>query len=219
MRALLLGGTGAVGKELLDLLLEDSSYESVHVLSRRELAINHTKIVVHLVDLEKLQILPKIDADVLYVAFGTTLKLAGSKERQELIDVEIPLKIMRLAFEQGTKKCALVSVVGVSEKSPFFYSRMKARLDRQAKEIGFDHLIIAKPSMLDSVRSEKRAGEQFSIILGNWLGKTGLINAYRPVKVRAVAAAMIYKVNIGIGGFEEISNKQIPIEAKKYAAL
>lgn len=108
MKALLLGGTGLVGGEILRLLLQDENYESVHVIGRHRPVVDHTKMIFHLADLENLQTLPKIDADVLYIAFGTTLKIAGSKERQELIDVEIPVRIMRLAFEQGTKKCALV---------------------------------------------------------------------------------------------------------------
>lgn len=219
MKALLLGGTGLVGGEILRLLLQDENYESVHVIGRHRPVVDHTKMIFHLADLENLQTLPKIDADVLYIAFGTTLKIAGSKERQELIDVEIPVRIMRLAFEQGTKKCALVSAVGVNEKSPFFYSRMKARLDRQAKEIGFDHLVIVKPSMLDGNRKENRRGEKLSISIGNFIGKTGLINAFRPVKTKAVAASMIYKINLGFGGLEELTNKQIFLEAKKYVEL
>lgn len=219
MKALLLGGTGLVGGEILTLLLQDTNYESVHVIGRNHPKIEHPKLIFHQADLENLKELPEIGADVLFVAFGTTLKIAGSKERQELIDVEIPTKIMKLAFEQGTKKCALVSAVGVSEKSPFFYSRMKARLDRQAKEIGFNHLVIVKPSMLDGDRKEKRVGEKLSIKIGNFLGKTGLINAYRPVKARAVAASMIYRINMGLDEFEELTNKQIPIEAKKYAEI
>lgn len=96
---------------------------------------------------------------------------------------------------------------------------MKARLDRQAKEIGFDHLIIAKPSMLDGNRKENRRGEKLSISIGNFIGKTGLINAFRPVKTKAVAASMIYKINLGFGGLEELTNRQIFLEAKKYVEI
>src|SRR5690606_2471614 len=152
--------------------------------------------------------LPEIGADVLFVAFGTTLKIAGSKERQELIDVDIPTKVMQLAFAQGTKRCSLVSAVGVSERSPFFYSRMKARLDRHARETGFEHLVLVKPSVLDGDRKEKRAGEKLSIAIGNWIGKTGLLNAYRPVKAKDVAASMIYRIGTDQVGVEEIANAE-----------
>lgn len=216
MKALLLGGTGLVGTEILELLLKDPDFKSVHLILRKKLEIEHPKVVVHVLDLERLETLPDIQADILFIAFGTTLAKAGSKERQEFIDVKIPTKVMELASKQGTRKCALVSAVGVSQKSPFFYSRMKARLDDNAKKIGFDRLVLAKPSVLDGVRKEKRIGEKWSIIIGNFLAKSGLINAYRPVKVENVAAAMIQKIKEDKFGVEEISNAQIPHLAKAY---
>lgn len=216
MKALLLGGTGLVGTEILELLLKDPDFKSVHLILRKKLEIEHPKVVVHVLDLERLETLPDIQADILFIAFGTTLAKAGSKERQEFIDVEIPTKVMELASKQGTRKCALVSAVGVSQKSPFFYSRMKARLDDNAKKIGFDRLVLAKPSVLDGVRKEKRIGEKWSIIIGNFLAKSGLINAYRPVKVEKVAAAMIQKIKEDKFGVEEVSNAQIPHLAKAY---
>jgi uncharacterized protein YbjT (DUF2867 family) len=121
-----------------------------------------------------------------------------------------------LAFEQGTRKCALVSALGVSGSSPFFYSRMKARLDNNAINMGFDHLVLVKPSVLDGDRKEKRTGEKISIVLGNLIGRSGLINAYRPVKVKNVAAAMIQKIKENKSGVEEISNAQIPMIAQQY---
>lgn len=216
MKALLLGSTGLVGAEILTFLLEDPDFKSVHIIGRRNPFPEHSKLFFHQMDLEKNQSLPKIDADVLFIAFGTTLKSAGSKEKQEFIDVDIPTKIMQSAYEQGTRKCALVSAVGVSENSPFFYSRMKARLDRNATNIGFDHLVLVKPSVLDGERKEKRTGEKLSIVVGNILGKTGLINAYRPVKVQDVAAAMIRRIKLEKDGVEEVSNAQIPVLAKEY---
>jgi uncharacterized protein YbjT (DUF2867 family) len=216
MKALLLGGTGLVGAQILDLLLNDPDYKSVHVIARREIMVKHPKLIFHRIDPENLETLPSIHADVLFIAFGTTLKVAGSKERQEFIDVEIPSKFMRLAFEQGTRKCALVSALGVSGSSPFFYSRMKARLDNNAINMGFDHLVLVKPSVLDGDRKEKRTGEKISIVLGNLIGRSGLINAYRPVKVKNVAAAMIQKIKENKSGVEEISNAQIPMIAQQY---
>lgn len=216
MKALLLGGTGLVGAEILKLLLNDPDFKSVHLIGRRKMELDHPKLTFHQLDLEILAELPEINADVLFIAFGTTLKVAGSKDRQEFIDVEIPSKVMKFASNQGTSKCALVSALGVSEKSPFFYSRMKARLDRNAIQMGFDHLVLVKPSVLDGDRKEKRVGEKLSIAIGNLIGKTGLMNAYRPVKVENVAAAMIQKIKEEKIGLEEISNAQIPHVARGY---
>ena len=213
MKALILGSTGLVGKEILDLLLMDPDCERIYTVGRRSPGINDPKLTSYEVDLESLSALPQMDIDTLFVAFGTTIKTAGSQKRQEYIDVEIPTKIMDLAFKAGVDRCALVSAVGVSESSPFFYSRMKAKLDKNAQQIGFGHLVLIKPSVLDGDRKEKRFGEKLSISIGNFLGKTGLLNAYRPVHVRLVAGAMINAIKKGGKGTEEISNAEIPVLA------
>lgn len=216
MKALILGSTGAVGSEILGLLLKDPSCEKIYTIGRRLPGVTDPKLTTFVLDIERVDQLPEMDADTLLIAFGTTLRIAGSKERQEFIDVEIPTKIMKLALGAGIMKCALVSAVGVSESSPFFYSRMKARLDKNAQETGFSKLVIVKPSVLDGVREDKRLGERVSIVIGNFLGKTGLINAYRPVKTAHVAAAMIQKVKEADTGISEVSNAQIPIIAQDY---
>jgi uncharacterized protein YbjT (DUF2867 family) len=213
MKALILGSTGLVGREVLDLLLNDKECVSIVAIGRRSSGINDPKLTSYAIDLESLAELPEMDVDTLFVAFGTTLKTAGSKERQEFIDVEIPTRIMELAHKKGVRRCALVSAVGVSESSPFFYSRMKARLDRNARQVGFDHLVLVKPSVLDGDRKEERFGEKLSIRLGNFLGKSGLFNAYKPVHVKLVAGAMINAIKKGGEGTLEISNSEIPLFA------
>ena len=217
MNTLLLGSTGLVGREILRLLIEDPHCEKIYTIGRRLPEFTHPKLTSFTVDLENNGPLPEMDVDTLFVAFGTTIKTAGSQKRQELIDVEIPTRVMQWAKKGGVKRCALVSAVGVSERSPFFYSRMKARLDRNARETGFDQLVIVKPSVLDGARKEKRTGEKLSIAIGNLLGRTGLFNAYRPVRVEKVAAAMIYSINEKGSAYTEIGNSQIPVLAEKYS--
>jgi hypothetical protein len=175
------------------------------------------KVVNHCVDYNTLKELPIHHIpDVLFVAFGTTLKKAGSKEEQLKIDVTIPTKIMKLARDVGVKNCVLISALGVSLKSPFFYSRMKAQLDENAKQLGFDKLVIIKPSVLDGLRQEKRAGEKISIQIGNVLGKSGLIDKYKPVKSLNVAKCMI-QTNLELAnGYHEVHSGEINTYAKRY---
>lgn len=142
---------------------------------------------------------------------------AGSQAKQIEIDVTIPTKVMELAKIHGIEKCVLISSLGVSAKSPFFYSRMKAQLDENARKIGFDELIIIKPSMLDGNRTEKRLGEKLSISIGNFLGKTGLINKYRPVEVINVAKCMIQSIIELPNGTFEIPSNEIVDYAKRYS--
>ncbi len=218
MTALILGGTGLVGNQLVQLLIEDKRFETVELLTRRELDQRELKVLTHVVDFHNIENLPlNSKVDVLFIAFGSTIKKAGSQEKQVEIDVDIPTKVMQLAKKQGIEKCVLISSLGVSAKSPFFYSRIKAQLDENARKIGFDELIIIKPSMLDGNRTEKRLGEKLSISIGNSLGKTGLINKYRPVEVINVAKCMIQSVIELPNGTFEISSNEIVDYAKRYS--
>ncbi|MFN5878345.1 MAG: hypothetical protein ACK44B_05745, partial [Flavobacteriales bacterium] len=149
-------------------------------------------------------------------AFGTTLKKAGSQAKQWEIDVDIPTNIMKLAKESGIENCVLVSALGVSKKSPFFYSKMKAQLDDNAESMGFKKLILVKPSVLEGPRVEKRVMEEWTITIGNLIGKTGLINKYKPVEAINVAKAMIQGLIDLPDGTHEISSDEIHEYAKRY---
>ena len=81
--AIIIGATGAVGKEILKEILENDFYNKIYILGResiRKLPEGEilTKIVV---DFENLNFDTRIleDADV-FASLGTTLKIAGSKK-------------------------------------------------------------------------------------------------------------------------------------------
>ncbi len=195
LTAWVLGGTGAIGKEVIGQLLKDEDYKEIYAVSRRKIQVEDKKLTNDIVDLESDYQLESRGGDVVFVAFGTTLKKAGSKSAQHHIDVELPYRFLVKLKEQGVKNCVLVSAMGVSEKSLFFYSRMKAELDRKVNELEFDHLVLVKPSVLDSVREEKRTGEEWSIKIGNFIGRSGVIDKYKPIKVKHVAQAMIISLD------------------------
>jgi uncharacterized protein YbjT (DUF2867 family) len=217
MKAIVLGATGLVGNELLQLMEEDARFEKIELISRRELELKEMKVVNHVVDFDQLKSLPiEGPCDVLFIAFGTTLKTAGSKKTQWKIDVDIPTKVMKLAREIGVKQCVLISALGVSERSPFFYSRMKATLDKNARDAGFDKLIILKPSVLEGFRKDERMGEKISVAIGNLLGKTRLIDKYKPVQGMKVAQCMIQSLIELPDGYHEIHSGLIHSYAKRF---
>jgi len=217
MNVLILGGTGLVGSDLLEILTDDKRIGKIDLLSRRELDLRDMKVTNHVVDFSNLTELPVHHRiDVLFIAFGTTLKKAGSQNKQWEIDVDIPTHVMDLARRIGVKKCVLISSIGVGLNSPFFYGRMKARLDDNAKKIGFEDLIIIKPSVLVGARFEKRNVESWSIAIGNLIGKTGLIDKYKPVESMDVAKCMIQSVIEHKKGFLEIVSDDIADYAARY---
>ena len=50
MKALVIGATGAVGKDLVQQLSEDRTFERVDIFVRREVKIPAAKVVAHIVD-------------------------------------------------------------------------------------------------------------------------------------------------------------------------
>jgi aspartate-semialdehyde dehydrogenase len=82
MTALILGGTGLVGNQLVQLLIEDKRFETVELLARRELDQRELKVLTHVVDFNNLENLPlNSKVDVLFIAFGSTIKKAGSQAK------------------------------------------------------------------------------------------------------------------------------------------
>ena len=89
MKALIIGATGATGKDLLAKLLEDDTYSEVHCFVRKPMSISHPKLHAHVVNFET----PKAWVDLLHgdVAFsclGTTLAVAGNKDAQWRVDYD-----------------------------------------------------------------------------------------------------------------------------------
>ncbi len=126
-RVVLAGATGLVGGHLLDGLLADETVAEVHVVGRRPIPVSHTKIRMHIVDLRALDPLPT--ADEVYLALGTTIKVAGSREAFRAVDYDANLAVAHAACQAGARRIGLVSAMGANAKSSVFYSRVKGELE------------------------------------------------------------------------------------------
>jgi uncharacterized protein YbjT (DUF2867 family) len=133
-----------------------------------------------------------VTGDVLFSAFGTTLKKAGSKDAQYKIDHTYQFQVAEAARGNGVKQYVLISSAGADPDSSMFYNRMKGELDRDVQQLGFEQIAILRPSVLDGDRSESRRAEA----IGIWIGKYILplipyFRKYRAIKAQKVALAMI----------------------------
>lgn len=191
-KVLLAGATGLVGGLILQALLADRTVSAVHALSRRPLNVHHPKLQVHIVDFSCLPVLPQ--ADEVYLALGTTIKVAGSQAAFRAVDLEANLAVAQAAFEAGARRVGLVSAAGANAKSSMFYNRVKGELEDALKAMDLTALVIAQPSLLldyrDGLQQPTRLGERISIPIAKLLAPI-LPDTYRPVRARAVAQSLV----------------------------
>jgi uncharacterized protein YbjT (DUF2867 family) len=192
MKAVILGGTGLVGSELVKELVEHEGFSELILLARRQTGLNHKKIKELVINFDK----PEewnhlIKGDVLFSTFGTTIKKAGSQEEQYKIDYTYQLQIAQAASNNRMKSFVLVSAIGANAKSGMFYNRIKGELDEAVKILSFSNISILKPSFLAGDRQEKRVAERVGSIVLSVLKYLPFVRKYRPIHAKIVAKAMI----------------------------
>jgi uncharacterized protein YbjT (DUF2867 family) len=193
------GATGLVGREILRHLLADATVGMVHALGRRPLDV-HPRLTSHTVDFAAVPRLPALDE--VYLAIGTTLKIAGSQEAFRAVDFDANLAVAVAAKAAGARRLGLVSAMGADARSRVFYSRIKGELEDAVAAVGFEGVVIARPSLLvgdreslgQPTRAVERAGARVSALL------RPLIPAnYRAVAATDVAAALLARVPTASG--------------------
>ena len=195
----LAGATGLVGREILKGLLSDPSVTAIHMLGRRALAVSDPRIKSHVVDFAALAALPAgIDkVDEVYLALGTTIKVAGSQEAFRAVDFDANLAVAKAALAAGARRSGLVSAMGASAKSGIFYSRVKGELEDALAALPFEGLVIARPSMLagdrESLGQPERGGEVLALKVTRWL-RPLIPRNYRSIQAAEVAGALLRAV-------------------------
>lgn len=199
--ALLAGATGLVGQAILELLLADTRYKAVHVVGRRAPAIQHPKLVIHTSASLTDWVSPAVD-DV-FIALGTTIKVAGSKAAFKAIDGDAVVAIARSAKAAGATRLAVVSAMGADAQSGMFYNRVKGEMEAAVAQLGFDTLVISRPSLLAGDRGAlaqpERIVEKLSLVAFN-LFKPLIPANYRAVDASSVAKAMVDALRTGTTG-------------------
>lgn len=209
MHALLIGATGATGKDLLDILLEDDSFHRVDIFVRRDLHIQHEKLKVHVIDFDNSeQWKHLVKGDVLFSCLGTTLKAAGSKEDQWKIDYDYQYQFAEAARENNMSHYVLVSSGSSSPDSLIFYTRMKGQLEEAVKALGFPKLSIFKPPVLIRKNSD-RTMEVAGLKAIQFFNKFGILRSQEPLPTEILAEAMIHSARTKDNGFFTLEGKAI----------
>ena len=193
--AVIIGATGAVGKEILKEILVDDFYNKVYILGRQSIGelADEERLTKIIVDFENLNFDTSIleDADI-FASLGTTIKIAGSKENQRKIDVDYTVNFSKLC-EGKVRSFNVVSAIGANSKSKNFYNSLKGELEDKLKVMNLGVLRIFQPSLLISKRDDKRFLEQmfmkvapiFQLVL------KGKAKKYSPIEVSVLGREIV----------------------------
>ena len=160
--AVIIGATGAVGKEILKEILGSAYYERIYVLGRNSITSlsDEERLTKIIIDFENINFDTSIleNADV-FASLGTTIKIAGSKENQRKIDVDYTVNFAKLC-EGKVRSFNVVSAIGAKSNSKNFYNSLKGELEDKLKEMNLGTLRIFQPSLLISRRDDNRFLEE-----------------------------------------------------------
>ncbi|ASS65529.2 MULTISPECIES: NAD-dependent epimerase/dehydratase family protein [unclassified Paenibacillus] len=211
--AVVAGGTGLVGRELLKLLLAEGSYANVVAIGRRPTGLSDPRLEERTMESgQPEQCLEGIPAGYdLFIATGTTIKKAGTQEAFRRVDYELPLRLAEAAASQAAGALVIVSSIGASPGSRYFYLRVKGELERQLEKLSLRRLILLRPSQLLGERQERRPGEKWAAALALPLSvlMVGKLARYRPVHAATVASAMLEAAKSAPAGVTVLESQQI----------
>ena len=191
MKALIIGATGATGKDLLAKLLEDEAFSEIHSFVRKPMSISHPKLHAHVVDFDTPEAWSDLlHGDVAFSCLGTTLAVAGSKDAQWRVDYDYQYAFAEHCKNNEVPTFVLVSAAGAKAQSKLFYNRMKGALEEAVKKLNFPRLLIFQPSILIRSNSD-RGAENFSVKAIHFLNKIGLFKRYRPMPTEILAEKML----------------------------
>lgn len=206
------GATGLVGSELVNQLCSAGGIDAVHVLVRHTLAgtpaANSVKLTQHVVDFNQLAQGEWPRCDVLMCCLGTTIKVAGSQAAFRKVDFDYVVEAARAARRAGATRLMVVSAMGANQHSIVFYNRIKGEMEAAVVSLGFDAVVIFRPSFLAGERIEHRPGERLALSMLK-VGNLFLPKKYKSVPAQAVARAMLAAVKEKQRGVSIVESDQI----------
>lgn len=193
-KAIIAGSSGLIGSNLLTILLQHPEYDDVLVLTRRQLPVEHKKLIQAVIDFKDLDRYSNlINGHALFCALGTTQKQTPDRNQYRQIDHDYPVKLAQLAAKNGVKQYHLVSAIGANARSSNFYLKTKGEAETDIKSAGVESTYIYQPSFLEGSRDQPRLGEKIAKVVFTLLNPLllGGFKKYKSIKAGTVARAML----------------------------
>ena len=207
MNLLLAGATGLIGRAITQ---QWEGPGTLHLLVRRPMPAPGPLQRVLVVDFAALPTLPAADGAL--CVLGTTIAAAGSQAAFRAVDFDAVLAFARAARQAGARRLVVVSSLGANRHSSSFYSRTKGEMEFAMAALGFESVVIARPSLLTGDRSALgqplRMGEKLSQMLAAPLSPFMPL-AWKPIAASTVARALLRAVQQAEPGARILDSAQL----------
>jgi uncharacterized protein YbjT (DUF2867 family) len=192
--AVIFGASGLIGNSCLRRLLVHQAYDKVISIGRGPIKASHPKLIHYEVDMSHSDNYRHLmRGDDLFIAMGTTMKKAGSKEAFFAIDHDLIFNIAKTGSLQNMNQLIFVSSIGADSRSLIYYLKVKGQLEDDVRRLPYWGVHIMRPSLLLGHREEKRFGEEiagrFSKGLQYFSGS--IIGDLAPIDADDVAKALV----------------------------
>ena len=187
------GATGLIGGLLLKLLIDDSDFERIKVISRKPLFLNDKKIINKIIDFSNYKSLSKTvkNSKIVFSTIGTTQsKVNGNNKEYRKIDFDILHNIARACKENKVENLLFVSSSGANLNSNSFYLKLKGEIEKSILDLNLKSTSVFRPSLLLGKRKEKRLGEKIAQIIMPFFSFLMPKN-YKPIEADLVAKSMV----------------------------
>ena len=207
LRVVMLGASGAVGRQVIDSLCNKSDLATLTLLNRRPLPHeNGAATEQHIVDVLNPQtykhLLGAHQAAVCTLGVGQPSAVSDAEFVR--VDKDAVIDFARACKEAGVAHFELLSSVGADARSRSLYLRTKGELCDAVVALGFQRLSLFQPSMI--LTPTNRYGVVQGLALALWpkLDKVlrGSWRKYRGVAVETLGAAMAANLHTHASGVE-----------------
>ena len=192
--AILFGATGLVGKHLLNLLIENNQYDKIKIFSRKDIITQSQKIEKYVIDFNELEKhKDKIVGDDCFFAIGTTRRVTPKKNDYIDVELNLPVKISKIAKDNNVKSFIYISSGGANANSRNLYLQNKGRAEQEIINLSFEFTAIIQPSLLLGDRNENRIGEKIAKFIFKNLSFIfiGKLRPFKAIHAKNVAKAII----------------------------
>lgn len=206
-KAIIIGSTGSVGKNVLKNLVESPLCTSIKVINRRKVDLQLPKCQEHVVDFNKLSEELKpilLDTEVAFSTMGVGQPRKAGKQEFIRVDKELTLEFAKSCREAGIKHLSLLGSVGSDPNSKSnWYLKTKGEVEEELKSLNFERCSIFRPSLL--VTKEIRYGLQDRITQFLFPKISFLFPLpYHEIKVEDLGKCFVKNSEIEKQGFERL---------------